>query len=413
MEGLRWWWRRQRLDSAFLLFSLSSGVFYFGEFVFFLLYNLYLVQCGFHEQAIGQIAAAVTFGTFAGALPATAFTRSFGLGKGLLMAIAGTATSGVLRIFLLSPLALDISAFFNGVSMAFWVVSVPPVVAGITNVKNRTLAFSIITAVGIGVGALAGVVGGTLPGLLQKLNPTATVLQINRVTLLAGCTLLTLALVPVSRLRIKTASPDIDNNRTYPRSRFAMTFLATLFIWSVGTGGFNPFFNVYFSRYQQDSVKSLGLIFSVSQSSQVIAILILPVVIKGMGQVKSVAALQTITGMLLGLLALIKAPFVAAGIYVAYMSFQYASEPYLLSLLMSGVQISERKGASALYFMVTSLAGIIAAWVAGATLERLGYKPTMLACAAITLIAAGLYYRAFRCRALFAPDFNGQTSVLE
>ena len=288
--AIRWWWRRQELGSQFVLFALASGIFDFGEFVFFLLYNVYLVQCGFHEKVIGQIAAAVTFGTFAGAIPAAAFLRSFGMRTSLLAAIAGAAMAGVIRIFVMSPSILILSAFLNGAAMSFWAVSLPPVVAGVTNSKNRTLAFSIVTAIGIGVGSIAGIVGGSLPGLLAKISPSSTTLETSPTALLAGCAFLTIALVPMSRLRINPPPAAQTEDRVYPRSRFTIAFFVTLFIWSLGTGGFNPFFNLYFSRHLQVGLKPLGLIFSFSQFAQVISILILPALLKAVGEVKSVAA---------------------------------------------------------------------------------------------------------------------------
>ncbi|MGH9585229.1 MAG: nucleotidyltransferase family protein, partial [Bryobacteraceae bacterium] len=96
-QGMRWWWLRQGLGSEFFKFLLSSVLFDFGEFIFFLLYNLYLLDRGFKEAFLGEVAAAVTAGTFVAVLPAAALTRRIGLRNAVLLAIAGTAAATTLR----------------------------------------------------------------------------------------------------------------------------------------------------------------------------------------------------------------------------------------------------------------------------------------------------------------------------
>jgi predicted MFS family arabinose efflux permease len=89
-------------------------------------------------------------------------------------------------------------------------------------------------------------------------------------------------------------------------------------------------------------------------------------------------------------------PFLAGVTYVAYMCFQYMSEPCLLSMLMSHVAPSEQSGASALNFFTTSLAGIFASLAAGALFPRLGYRFTLMICATVTIAAAGIFYGLVR-----------------
>jgi predicted MFS family arabinose efflux permease len=168
--------------------------------------------------------------------------------------------------------------------------------------------------------------------------------------------------------------------------------MATLFIWSIGTGGFNPFFNVYFSRYLHVTVAQIGLISCYAQITQVVAIPLAPLILKRVGEVRGIAGMQLATAVTLGLLALVSNSILATFLYVAYMTFQYMSEPGLLSMLMSRVDHSEQNGASALNFLVTSLAGIFAATAAGAMLSRLGYGPTFATCAAVIATAAIGFY---------------------
>jgi predicted MFS family arabinose efflux permease len=130
--------------------------------------------------------------------------------------------------------------------------------------------------------------------------------------------------------------------------------------------------------------------------AQVFVILLAPVILKKMGEVRGIVCIQIATAAMLGLLALVSSPLLAALTYVAYMCFQYMSEPCLLSMLMTEVAPSEQSGASALNFMVIALAGIFSAMVAGAMFSRAGYGVTLGVCAIVTVTAAALFYGLVR-----------------
>ncbi|MBV8812008.1 MAG: nucleotidyltransferase family protein, partial [Acidobacteriaceae bacterium] len=128
--GLKWWWLRQQLGSNFWTFLLASVLFDFGEFIFFLLYNLYLLDLGHTEKFLGQLSAAVTAGTCVAILPVAAVTRRLGMRNAIMVAILGTAMATTLRAALPWRPALLFTAFLNGAFMSFWAVCLPPVVAG-------------------------------------------------------------------------------------------------------------------------------------------------------------------------------------------------------------------------------------------------------------------------------------------
>jgi MFS family permease len=395
IQGLKWWWLRQRLGRDFMVFLLASVLFDFGEFIFFLLYNLYLIDRGYTEKFLGQVAAAVTAGTFVAVLPAAAIARRIGLRNTVMIAILGTATATTLRAVVHWEPGLLGSAFLNGLFMSFWAVSLPPAVAGLTSDRNRTLGFSLITSIGIGIGALAGFIGGRLPASLVHFSPSLTSAGSKQIALLAGSGLAALAIFPAILLRFP-AIEQTEKKKIYPRNRFIYVFLLALFVWSIGTGGFNPFFNVYFSRHLHVSVERIGFIFSSGQIAQVAVILFAPAVMSKLGGLKSIVAMQLATAAMLGLLAVVSNPVLAAVAYIAYMCFQYMSEPCLLSMLMSRVAPAQQSGASALNFLVISLAGIFAALTAGALFPRAGYRFTLILCATVTIAAAGLFYRLVR-----------------
>ncbi|MGI9073274.1 MAG: MFS transporter [Bryobacteraceae bacterium] len=392
--AIRWWWIRQGLGRNFLVFQLSSALFDFGESIFFLLFNLYLLERGFNERFLGQVSAAMTAGTIVGAIPAVTLTRRAGLRVALLVALLGGPATGILRTVALHESTLLISAFLNGLCMSLWAISFAPAISALTNERNRPLAFSLAGSLGIGFGALAGLLGGRLPGFLMHAAPSFTSLEGKRTALLVGSGIAALGALPAFRLKFQ-ASPKAEK-KAYPRSTFVVCFLTALFVWSVATGAFNPFFNAYFSQYLHMSVQRIGSVFSYSQLAQVVALLLAPAVIRKVGTVRGVGFMQVATAAMLGLLALgLPAP-TATLFYAAYMSFQYMSEPGMFSMLMNRVKPSERSGASALNFLVISGAGSLSALMSGAAIARYGYSTVLATAAVLAIVAAALLWTLIR-----------------
>jgi predicted MFS family arabinose efflux permease len=258
-------------------------------------------------------------------------------------------------------------------------VSIAPTVSGLTTERSRPFGFSLVFAFGIGIGALAGLTIGKMHAV--PLQPT----------LLAACALAALGALPALRLRLTGTAPDTQ--RVYPSNPFVYRFLFALCIWSFATGMFNPFFSAYFIQALHIPVPRIGLFFSIAQVAQVLAVLCAPIVIRRLGLIGGVMAMQLATASMLAMFALGPAGYIAGGAYAAYMAFQYMSEPGMYSLLMDGVTPQERSGASALNFLAISGSQAVAAAVAGFGVRRFGYS-VVLALAALVALIASLAFRS-------------------
>jgi predicted MFS family arabinose efflux permease len=179
--------------------------------------------------------------------------------------------------------------------------------------------------------------------------------------------------------------------KLYPRNPFLFRFLPAIAIWALVTGSFSPFFNAYFSQYLRMPVKQIGIVFSFSNITQVIAILATPVIFRRLGLVPGIMYMQIATAISLALLAAAPGARSAAVVYTGFMAFQWMSEPGMDTLLMNEMSPSERSGASALNLFVISLAQAVAAGAAGASFARFGYPAVLGATAGVALVAAVLF----------------------
>ncbi len=388
-HGLRWWWTGKNIGKSFFIFLAASALYDFGLFVFYLLYNLYLLDRGFKENFLGLVASAVTAGSVVGTVPAAMLANRFGLKRAVQLCFLSVALISALRVLVNEPAALLGLAFMGGVAASIWAVSISPAIAQLTGEENRPFGFSCIFSTGIAIGILGGLAGGSLGAWLMKLHLASDTVHAAQGSLLIGCGIAALAVWPASYLRFDAAPRRAA--RLFPRNPLVFRFLIALAVWSLATGSFNPLSNAFFARAIHMPVERIGFVFSAAQFAQVVAMLLAPAVFRKFGLISGIVYTQVLTAIALACLATGPGASAAALGYMGYSAFQWMSEPGMYSLLMSQVSAPERTGASALNFLVIFSSNAIAAALAGTAISRYGYSPVLGAAAVVALLAAALF----------------------
>jgi predicted MFS family arabinose efflux permease len=384
--SLRWWWSGKELGKQFWTFYAASFCFDFGMFIFFFLFNLYLLDCGYTEKFVGQVTGVAAVGSIAGTIPAGLMAQRFGLRRTLLACFALVSVVSALRaVFVWQAPQLFLS-FLAGAVTTIFAVCISPALAQLTNDRNRAFGFSIIFSFGIGDGILGSLFGGHLPGWLGRIAPMAPHAHVMRSALLIASGITAVALWPTSRLKFtNTPAPE---KKFYHLNPFLRRYLPAIAIWSLATGAFSPFANIYFSQYLKMPVARIGTVFSASQFSQVIAILAAPLIFRKFGLIAGIMCMQIATAVALGCLSLVPGAASAALVYVGFMAFQWMSEPGMYSLLMSEVTPAERSSASAMNFLVISAANAVAAFASGNAFAHFGYPAVLTMSAGVAFVAA-------------------------
>lgn len=377
-SGLRFRGRVHGLGAQFWRFAASAALFNFGLFIFFLHYNLFLLDLGFREDFIGTVNSAMRIGSMAGTIPAAFVAQRLGLRNALLATVGATAAAECLRAIVGARFPLAALAFASGCAFAVWAVILAPIVAGAVGEARRAKAFSVFFACMFATGIAGNWAGGVLPLWIHS----------RRALLLGSAAFSALAVLPALPLRELPRAPA--GGRIYPRSRFLLLYLIPFAIWHLATGAFNPFNNVYF-KHLGFADRRIGTLFAGSQVAQIAALLLAPAIIRRMGLVAAIAAMMTATALTLGALAAQPSATAAVAAYAAYMSFQWMSEPGLNTLLMNNVRERERGGASALNYIVAFGAQAVAAFAGGSLVTRFGYGPALAGAAALALLAAALF----------------------
>ncbi|HEY6375381.1 MAG TPA: MFS transporter, partial [Edaphobacter sp.] len=223
-----------------------------GLSIYFFLFNLFLIGHGYTEKTLGLLTSAMAIGNLAGAIPAGKLAQRFGLRPILLACFLLASVVFSARAILL-PFPWQISlAFLGGVTLSAWAICLAPAVAQLTDERQRPFAFSLVFSLGIGVGALGGFVGSRLPGWLTSHHILFQRLQPDQLVLLCSCGIVALGLWPVTKLAFKHAPLP---KRTRPfLAPGLLRLLPAIAIWSLVTGSFSPFANVYFARHLRMSL---------------------------------------------------------------------------------------------------------------------------------------------------------------
>jgi len=387
-RGAKWWLATKQLGGDFWTFFATAFFLDFGMSVYFFLFNFYLLDFGFTERQLGLVTSVMAVGSMAGTIPAGLMAQRFGLRRTLFLCFAMLSSVSAFRAFATSePIQLGL-AFLAGASLSIYAVCISPALAQLTTEDNRPFGFSLVFSSGIGIAALGGVIGAGLPGWLSKAAASVGVTHTNRVALLISCGIIALGMWPLSHLTFQAAPAREKKGRV--RNRFLFRFLPVIAIWSLVTGSFAPFFNVYFSQFIHMPMQRIGFVFAISQLSQVLAILFTPLIFRRFGLVTGIIYTQIATALALGALAGVRGASTAAFAYVIYMAFQWMSEPGMYTLLMNRISPAERNGASALNYLVISVSQSLAAAAAGASFTRFGYPAVLSVTAVVALAAAAL-----------------------
>lgn len=338
---------------------------------------------------LGVLASAMAVGNLAGALPAGQLVQRYGprnaLMTCLLLAPAVLCARGV---FLAVPLQLAL-AFAAGVALSLWAVCIPPAIVQTTRDEARPFAFGVLFSMGIGVAAIGGFLASKMPGWLNNVWLHWHLLPSDQLTLVIACCIAAIGLFPASALL--SSRPVLSASPRPLLTPSLRRFLLAVAVWTLVTGSFSPFANIFLAVHEHLPLPQVGVLFSISQLVQVVAVLCAPLLFRRCGVVAGVISAQLATALCFGLLAVSRGSLAASLVYVALTGAQWMNEPGLYSMLTKVAPPEQRGSASASMSLVVSFAQLIASASAGWAFSRFGYPAVFTVISAIAAAAAGLF----------------------
>lgn len=360
-------WKFSRRIWLFLTASFSFGM---GQAFTMLFLNFYLRALGLDGGMQGLINALPAFVSAVIAIPAVLVARRLRevltLKLGSLLAVAG-----MLVLALSNGAAMALAgSFIQGVGSALVMVSSSPFMAAETTEENRVPLFSLQMALMTGAGFLGNLLGGQIPTLYARYaGVPADSLAAVRAAILVAVVFQLVGTLPIFLIQSQPHQPAASLNRLDAFKVEDKVLMAKLIIPNVlvglGAGATIPYLNLFIEAKFRIDYGQLGSLFGWTSLATAATVLIQPWIVRKMGQIKAVVAVQSASLPFLVMLGYSPAFFLVVLSLFTRGALMNAAGPVFSAFAMSKLPQGDRPMFSALNAMSWNIGWALAATFSG------------------------------------------------
>ena len=403
-------WKSQYLSynrniKLFILTNISTQI---AMGIFMIMYNFYVRELGYSEQVNGNIIAMTALASAIILVPAGIISDK--LGRKKLMGIGIVITT--IMLFSRSLLELESlligTAFLMGISMAFIQVSAIPWLAENSTQAQRVHLFSFHFAVMMAANVIGNLFGGFLTDIFLYIFQMSSLWSVRLTLLIAGLIFL-LGLLPIIKMEEKL-KPNIEKkqknslNMMFKKNKSQFKLIALFAVAQLligfGSGLVVPYLNLYFADRFQANNSIVGIILSLGQAATAVAMIIGPIVVKKVGEVRAVVILQLSSLPFLLLTAYTENLWIAAVGFLFRQALMNAGNPIQMSLMMERVDDSMKGLANSVNQMVFNLGWAVMGPVSTSFVliygSYWGYAYVFTVTAGLYLIGSTYFYLVFK-----------------
>lgn len=367
--------------------------------IYGVIYNLYILRLGIHEDMLGLMLCIVFISTGLAAVPAASVCDRLGRKYTLLFSIIVTS-SALLLLYTVTSLnwLLVLSALY-GIGTAFYTVAGSPFLMENSTPDERMHLFSVNSAfsqVAYIVGCMAG---GSMPNILSWMGFDILSPEIYRYTLFLSLAVIALSAIPILYMNEAVKRPRPIKRFEVLGSAVRSTKVQKLIIINglvgIGAGMIVPFFNVYFHNLLSATTDQIGMIFSAGELVMIVGLMIIPLIVERFGKIQTIAFTELASIPFLILLAFVTNIYVAAFAYIMRMTLMNMANPAINNFNMELVSDEQRATVSSLTSMSWYLCQALSAYLSGIMMAGSNYVlPFMVTCMTY-ICSASLYYIFF------------------
>ncbi|WP_442596007.1 MFS transporter [Neobacillus sp. D3-1R] len=383
---------------------LSSVFIQIGMGIFMVIYNFYIRGLGFSEHVNGQIISMNSLATALILIPAGLLSDRLGRKNVMIFGVVLTGAFLIFRSIIEIQHLLVMFSFLTGLTMAFVQVSGIPWLAENSTPAQRVHLFSIHFAVMTGANVIGNLLGGAFTDFFSLFY---TEVESIRATLLIGALVFLIGMTPilkfkeVERKKQEKEKPFKEKVKLHSDSiKIVLLFAFAQLLIGIGAGLVIPYLNLYFSDRFSASNTTIGLIISLGQAATAIAIIIGPLVVRKIGEVKAVVTLQLLSLPFLLLTAYTEHLWLAAIGFLFRQALMNAGNPIQMSLMMSKVDNSMKGLANSVNQMVFNLGWAMMGPVSTGIVVKYGtywgYATVFSITASLYLVGSVYFYIVFK-----------------
>jgi MFS family permease len=313
-----------------------------GLGIFMTLYNLYLRDLGYSELTNGNVIALTALAQTIFLVPAGLLSDRIGRKKVMAIgAMIATMTLLGRSVFEWETMLL-VLAFGSGAFMSFIQVSMIPWMAENSNEKQRIHLFSFHFALMMAANVIGNLFGGIFSDFFTYVGGFQSLISL-RITLIIGVVFFFSGLIPIFLMKEKLYNPKkkiiglAHFKNKGNQWKIVLLFVGGQLIIGIGSGLVVPYLNLYFADRFHTSHSAIGIILSLGQGATAIAMIIGPLVVNKVGEVKAVVILQLLSLPFLLLTGLTTNLYLAVIGFLFRQALMNAGNPIQMSLMMRKV----------------------------------------------------------------------------
>ncbi|TCZ73193.1 MFS transporter [Paenibacillus albiflavus] len=393
------------------LFFLANIFYQIGSGIFSVLYNLYIQSLGYSETMNGSIVSIQSLATALMFIP-IGFIGDRSSRKRLL--IIGSLLTGLTfvgRAFAEAELSMQLLAIGSGIFVTCFQVLAVPFLAENVSKEYRLKFFSYHFSMVLAAQVLGSLGGGFIADILESIGwEQKTSLQ---TILMIGGIASIIAFLPLlfvteskskeqadhqSKLEMTEYKPLTANTSKSEWKTIAQLTLIQLII-GIGSGLVIPYLNLYFVNRFNVNLTMVGLLISLGQVMTIISMMIGPMLVNRVGQVRAVICFQLLSLPFLILTGYTNLLIIASISFLFRQALMNAANPITSSIMVERVSDARRGIVNSLtqaaFMMGWASMGTVQSYFVTTYGSYWGYAITFSITGVLYITAASLFYIMF------------------
>ncbi|MDW8436424.1 MAG: MFS transporter [Chloroherpetonaceae bacterium] len=401
----------QRYLSNFLSFHddvrrYLAGAFLFnvGSSINDLLYNLYLHSLGYSDSFIGGMISLHSLGVLVLCVPGAFLARKHSHRSMLLASVSLVALFQALRSIFPNEFLIPFFNFALGLAVSAARVIPTVLLMRLSRSEERAFVFGFNAALSMFGIMLGNYLGGHLPSALvggaSLFDVSLSLDDAYQASLQAGSLVIALSLFSYAKLSqsegLVSASASLWAEflaQIPSRERLERIFsvITPHVIVSIGAGLVIPFIPLYLHQTFGASSAEIGGTMSLVQSAVAVGYLLSPLVSRRFGVLKSIIIVQLASLPFMAIMGFSSSLLVVTIAFLFRNVLMNMSGPFVEQYHMENVRDEEREFAASLDIFFWNLSWAITPAIAGAVIERFGYKPLFAATIGFYALSSFVY----------------------
>lgn len=393
------------------LFFLANIFYQIGNGIFSVLYNLYIQSLGYSETMNGSIISIQSLATALMFIPIGFIGDRSSRKKLLIIGAFFTGLTFLGRAFAEAELGVQLLAIGSGLFVScFQVLAIPFLAENVTK-EHRLKLFSYHFSMVLAAQVLGSLGGGYIADLLQYFGWEQTV-SLQTALLIGGIATIGAFIPLLFVIEAKQKMPNILQERSAeaahksPSSSNAkaewkvITQLTSIqLIIGIGSGLVIPYLNLYFVNRFDVNLTTVGLLISLGQVMTIISMMIGPMLVSRIGQVRAVVCFQLLSLPFLLITGFTNLLAIASISFLFRQALMNAANPIQSTIMVERISDSRR----GIVNSMTQTAFMLG-WASMGTIQSYfvttygyywGYAITFSITGVLYVIAASLFYILF------------------